>query len=275
MATVLVAGAVANKLRNGGEAWVRLSWVLGLRRLGLDVWFVEQIDAATCVGADGEQAPFGRCENRRYFEDVMSRFGLEERSSLLYEGGREATGVSMEDLQNVAADADLLVNISGHLDLEPLVRRVRRKAYVDLDPGFTQFWHADGTAGALGIAGGTLCKREGHEAVAQSRTIGLRPDESDELLLRDHMPWKPFGDLPELLERLSVEAVLFEHLGFGEIAAHELEIGGGDRNCRGFERARCRWQLGRVRGSLRRGCGRSGLRCGRRLAGRPPDEQER
>src|SRR6188474_2395006 len=148
MATVLVAGAVANKLRNGGEAWVRLSWVLGLRRLGLDVWFVEQIDAATCVGADGEQASFERCENRRYFEDVMSRFGLEERSSLLYEGGRESTGVPMEDLQNVAADADLLVNISGHLDLEPLMRRLRRKAYVDLDPGFTQFWHADGTAGA-------------------------------------------------------------------------------------------------------------------------------
>ncbi len=148
MATVLVAGAVANKLRNGGEAWVRLSWVLGLRRLGLDVWFVEQIDAATCVGADGEQASFETCENRRYFEDVMSRFGLEERSSLLYEGGRESTGVPLEDLQNVAADADLLVNISGHLDLEPLMRRVRRKAYVDLDPGFTQFWHADGTAGA-------------------------------------------------------------------------------------------------------------------------------
>ena len=26
--------------------------------------------------------------------------------------------------------------------------RLRRKAYVDLDPGFTQFWHADGTGGA-------------------------------------------------------------------------------------------------------------------------------
>ena len=46
MATVLVGGAVANKLHNGGEAWVRLSWIRGLQRLGLDVWFVEQIDAA-------------------------------------------------------------------------------------------------------------------------------------------------------------------------------------------------------------------------------------
>ena len=37
MATVLVGGAVANKLHNGGEAWVRLSWIRGLQQLGFDV----------------------------------------------------------------------------------------------------------------------------------------------------------------------------------------------------------------------------------------------
>ena len=44
----------------------------------------------------------------------------------------------------IAAAADLLLNISGHLTLEPLKRLLRRKAYLDLDPGFTQFWHAAG-----------------------------------------------------------------------------------------------------------------------------------
>ena len=48
------------------------------------------------------------------------------------------------------------MNISGHLDLEPLMSRLRRKAYVDLDPGFTQFWHADGTGGA---------RLEGHDVL--------------------------------------------------------------------------------------------------------------
>jgi hypothetical protein len=51
-------------------------------------------------------------------------------------------------LAEVAGEAALLVNISGHLDLESLLQRIRRKAYVDLDPGFTQFWHAEGNAGA-------------------------------------------------------------------------------------------------------------------------------
>ena len=76
MDTLVVSGAIANKHLNGGEAWVRLSWILGLRRLGFDVWFVEQIDEATCVDAAGAPAPFAQSENRRYFEQVVERFGL-------------------------------------------------------------------------------------------------------------------------------------------------------------------------------------------------------
>jgi hypothetical protein len=155
MDTLVVSGAIANKHLNGGEAWVRLSWILGLRRLGFDVWFVEQIDEATCVDAAGAPAPFAQSENRRYFEQVVERFRLGGRASLLYEGGREAAGVPLEELLPVAQEARLLVNVSGHLDLEPLMSRLRRKAYVDLDPGFTQFWHADGTGGA---------RLEGHDA---------------------------------------------------------------------------------------------------------------
>jgi len=147
MATVLVGGAVANKLHNGGEAWVRLSWIRGLQQLGLDVWFVEQIDSATCVDADGNPAPFAESENRRYFDAVMAEFGLTERASLLYEDGRESSGASLADLTTVAAAADLLINISGHLRVPELTTAVRRRAYIDLDPGFTQFWHADGWTG--------------------------------------------------------------------------------------------------------------------------------
>jgi hypothetical protein len=148
MDSLVVSGAIANRPLNAGGVWVRLSWILGLRRLGFDVWFVEQIDEATCVDAVGAPAPFTESENRRFFEHVVERFGLEGRASLLYEGGREAAGVPLDELLPVAHEARLLVNISGHLDLEPLMSRLRRKAYVDLDPGFTQFWHADGTGGA-------------------------------------------------------------------------------------------------------------------------------
>ena len=49
MATVVVSGALANKPCNGGEAWVRLSWLLGFRKLGFDVHFVEE-DSGKEVG---------------------------------------------------------------------------------------------------------------------------------------------------------------------------------------------------------------------------------
>jgi hypothetical protein len=120
--TVLVAGAIANKPHNGGEAWVRLSWARGLRRLGFDVWLVEELPR----GAPGGEA---------YFADVVREFGFAGRAVLLREGRTPPA-----ELLDAAAEAALLVNISGHLTAGPLLERVRRRAYVDLDPGYTQFW---------------------------------------------------------------------------------------------------------------------------------------
>ena len=94
--------------------------------------------------------PSHESENRRYFEQVVERFGLERaRLAALRRRARGERACRWQELlAGRAARRDLLVNISGHLDLEPLMSRLRRKAYVDLDPGFTQFWHADGTGGA-------------------------------------------------------------------------------------------------------------------------------
>ncbi len=144
MATVVVAGAIANKLRNGGEAWVRLSWVEGLARLGCRVVFAEQIGSESCVGDDGEPAPFAESANRRYFIDVMESFGLLDRSTLICADTGESVGMGVAELSELASEADLLVNISGHLRLPEVMQRFRRRAYVDLDPGFTQIWHVQG-----------------------------------------------------------------------------------------------------------------------------------
>lgn len=143
MSTIFVAGALANKPGNGGEAWVRLSWALGLRRLGFDVCFVEQIAADVCVGPDGAAASIGGSRNLAYFRSVASSFGLTSSSSLLYDDGAQVFGMSKEELLALAESAVALVNISGHLTYEPLMRLFARKVYVDLDPGFTQYWHAE------------------------------------------------------------------------------------------------------------------------------------
>jgi hypothetical protein len=142
MPIAIVAGALANKPFSGGEAWVRLSWLLGLRRLGFDVYFVEQIGAAACVDAEGNPAAFADSANRLHFEAVTREFGLTERAALLFEGGREHLGLEPERVAALCAEAALLFNLSGHLS-GSLLEAAQTRVYVDLDPGFTQAWHAD------------------------------------------------------------------------------------------------------------------------------------
>jgi len=135
---IIVSGAVANKAGQGGEAWVRLNWVLGLRKLGYDVLLVEQLNAG---------APAGGVD---FFRATMKRHGLVESSALVSDG-RTICGIAFGRVLDVAAGADALINISGHLTLDAVFERVARRVYVDIDPGFTQIWHAQGATG-LGIA---------------------------------------------------------------------------------------------------------------------------
>ena len=148
MTTIIVGGALANKLGNGGEAWVRLSWVLGLRGLGCRVHFVEQIAREQCVDVDGATTTFAACANLAYFRAVVERFDPAGAATLVCDDGEETHGLPYAELLDLVGDADLLVNISGHLALPALLGRARRKAYIDIDPGFTQFWHAAGNPGA-------------------------------------------------------------------------------------------------------------------------------
>ena len=102
-ASIVVAGAVANKLGHGGEAWVRLSWVLGLEQLGCDVALVEQLAGATRAQRD-------------YFDSTVDAFGLGGRAWLV-----DPNEPVPDSLLERAGEADLLVNISGHLTIDALL----------------------------------------------------------------------------------------------------------------------------------------------------------
>lgn len=148
MPVAVVAGALANKPRNGGEAWVRLSWVLGLRRLGFEAWLIEQIAPQSCVGDDGESARFGESANLAYFREVCDQFGLTGCAALICGEGEAVHGATSAELLALAGRCDMVLNVSGHLTWRPFLDRARRTVYLDIDPGFTQFWQLQGTVGA-------------------------------------------------------------------------------------------------------------------------------
>jgi hypothetical protein len=133
--TVVVAGALANKPHNGGEAWVRLTWLRGLADLGLDVQLVESAD----VPPDGEAAD--------WFDQVVGWAGIADRSTLLDARGECLRGPGPRLLQDVAADGAALLDLSGTLTDPALLASFRRRAFVDLDPGWTQLWDAAGLLG--------------------------------------------------------------------------------------------------------------------------------
>jgi hypothetical protein len=178
MALVVVAGPIANKPLNSGESWVELSWLLGLRRLGCAVLYVEQITPATCTDVEGRTVDFERSLNRSYFRAVMDEFDLREHSALVLTGSERTEGLSWQELVERVAEADLLVNISGHLELEPLRSSVRRRAYIDLDPGFTQLWMATGDYGK---------RLEGHELFF---TVGERIGDPDCAIPSGGVEWR-------------------------------------------------------------------------------------
>ncbi len=128
---IILSGAVANKAGQGGEAWVRLNWMLGLRQLGFEVHFVEQLQPGAPAGAE------------EFFRSTMERHGLAESATLLGENGA-LCGWPLARVLEFANGADALVNISGHLAHDAIFERVARRVYVDIDPGFTQIWHSQG-----------------------------------------------------------------------------------------------------------------------------------
>src|SRR5213078_3600236 len=91
--TIAVAGSVAQKPRQGGHSWVFLQYLLGFRRLGWDVLFLDRLEPGMCQDDAGRLCSFDKSLNLRYFLEVMRSFGLAGSFSLDYNQGECVVGV--------------------------------------------------------------------------------------------------------------------------------------------------------------------------------------
>ena len=162
---IVVAGSIAQKPHQSGHAWQFLQYLLGFRRLGWDVLFVDELDPALCRDAAGEPCAPERSENARYVEAVMREFGLAGAWSIGLGDGRHL-GVGRAGVLEHARGADLLLNVMGFLGDEEILAAAPRRVFLDTDPGFGQMWRALGLADVFA----------GHDAHV---TIGERIGEDD------------------------------------------------------------------------------------------------
>lgn len=133
---IIVCGLIA-QYPLGGVAWDYLQYVVGLERLGLDVYYIE--DTGQWPFNPQEQGVSTGCDfNVEYLGSLMARYGLSERWSYRFPYQEQWFGMPDALREDVVGSADLLLNVSGCLKSPDRYRSVRTLAYIDSDPIFTQ-----------------------------------------------------------------------------------------------------------------------------------------
>ncbi len=139
---VVVTGLIAQHPTLGGITWHYLQYVLGLARLGHDVFYFEDSGEGpynTDGGATGSDYVAKTCsQNLAHLADTATRFGFEERWAYHCAVDEQWFGLSDMQRRAVLNDADLLINVSGTLADPNPYRKIPRLAYIDTDPVVTQ-----------------------------------------------------------------------------------------------------------------------------------------
>ncbi len=144
--TIVIAGALAQKHGVGGHAWVLLQYLLGFRSLGWKVLLLDCIDPAQCRDRSGRFCPVRESIQWAFAQDTLRPFDLDRQYCAVTRGQRVALGLSYRELCRRVASCRALFNINGFLtDLE-LLEAAPCRVFLDIDPGFNQFWHELGLA---------------------------------------------------------------------------------------------------------------------------------
>ena len=140
---IIVGAVISLSPYSPGIAWDWLQCTLGFQKLGHDVYYIEEVEPDWCIDAQGQKSDLEHSVNREMFYKTMDRFGLMDRACQIYNCGEATFGLSLNSLTDVAKEADVLINMSGHIKADFILTNVKRRVYVDQDPVYTQVWHAE------------------------------------------------------------------------------------------------------------------------------------
>src|SRR5829696_5790870 len=137
----IIIGAILSRLPfSPGMAWNWLQHMIGFQKLGHKVYFFEEVKPGWCIDKHGRRCEFMDSANRVCFQSTMEQFGLLAQASQIFNRGEGTCGLSYDSVNAAAKEADLLINISGHITDEAILGNVERRVYVDQDPVYTQLW---------------------------------------------------------------------------------------------------------------------------------------
>ena len=126
----------------GGMAWHHLQYVLGLKALGHDVFFIEDSDDyPSCYDPTRGVVDTDPTYGLKFAAQAFDRVGLGERWAYYDAHTDRWFGPRADDIVERCSNADLLLNVSGVNPLRPWLMQIPARAFLDTDPVFTQVRH--------------------------------------------------------------------------------------------------------------------------------------
>jgi hypothetical protein len=110
-----------------------MHWALGFRELGWEVWIAEHLSSAELQPSE---SPGQASKQEEFWKATVEEFGFRSCECLLIDGKASR----LEAFREFANSADLFINFAGHFRRFDLLGSHTAKAYLDVDPGFTQLW---------------------------------------------------------------------------------------------------------------------------------------
>jgi hypothetical protein len=202
-----------------GVLWQLIHHLVGLRDLGLDVYYLEDHGAwiydpiAKTVSRDPSR-------NLKLLAEVMERFGFRDRWSFFDATSGEYVGMGRERSLQLLAEADAVINLCGATLPRDEHRRTRCLVYLETDPGAPQVRYAQGDAPTRGML-------DAHHA---HFTYAANIGQSDCVLPTGGLRWHPtrppvlLGEWPAQIAASMPAA--FTTVGTWRNQGNDLELGG-------------------------------------------------
>ena len=140
---IIFAGAIG-RFPIGGHAWIDMQYILGLRALGHEVFYLEECGQESWVyNWEAEEITTDLDYPASFVRDCLTPIGL--GGKWIYRAGERSEGMPSRNFLDVCSQADLVIVRGAPMGWwRTEYSWPRRRLFIDVDPGFTQIKLARG-----------------------------------------------------------------------------------------------------------------------------------
>lgn len=150
----IIVGGYIGLYPTGGATWDYIQYPLGLKKLGHDVYYIEDTRQYPLFQSDGKDwNDASGCI--QYLKDMMEAFGLKDKWAYRDIASGKCYGMTQEKVDKLCRSADVFINISCSTFLRDEYLNIPKRVLIDSDPMFTQVQYELESGGEIPSEGPT------------------------------------------------------------------------------------------------------------------------